>query len=115
MPLAPLSRRRKANPSTVLGELVQPTTGKWITHPPSRCPNGHTLGPAKCWSDIKRASVMADTPHGPAGYAIRRCTGRRSTLAARCWRGQRQYASPPGERAPSKRHTLAQRRSSDGS
>jgi hypothetical protein len=27
----------------VLGELVQTTTGKWITHPPARCPNGHEL------------------------------------------------------------------------
>jgi hypothetical protein len=29
----------------VLGELVQTAAGKWITHPPSRCPHGHTLGP----------------------------------------------------------------------
>jgi hypothetical protein len=29
----------------VLGELVQTRAGKWITHPPSRCPNGHPLGP----------------------------------------------------------------------
>jgi len=29
----------------VLGELVQTTAGKWITHPPTRCPNGHALGP----------------------------------------------------------------------
>jgi hypothetical protein len=28
----------------MLGELVQTTNGKWITHPPTRCPNGHTLG-----------------------------------------------------------------------
>ena len=28
----------------MLGELVQTTAGKWITHPPSRCPNGHALG-----------------------------------------------------------------------
>src|ERR1700752_1450016 len=27
------------------GDLVQTTTGKWITRPPSRCPNGHPLGP----------------------------------------------------------------------
>ena len=31
----------------VLGELVQTTAGKWITHPPTRCPNGHTLGPGE--------------------------------------------------------------------
>ena len=29
------------------GELVQTMAGKWITHPPSRCPNGHTLGPGE--------------------------------------------------------------------
>jgi transposase len=29
----------------VLGELVQTTACKWITHPPTRCPNGHVLGP----------------------------------------------------------------------
>ena len=28
----------------MLGELVQTIDGKWITHPPSRCPNGHELG-----------------------------------------------------------------------
>src|SRR5258707_792057 len=31
----------------VLGELVQTMAGKWITHPPSRCPNGHPLGPGE--------------------------------------------------------------------
>src|SRR6476620_4367755 len=31
----------------VLGELVQTTAGKWITHPPTRCPNGHQLGPGE--------------------------------------------------------------------
>ena len=30
-----------------LGELMQTTAGKWITHPPTRCPNGHTLGPGE--------------------------------------------------------------------
>ena len=29
----------------MLGELVHTTDGKRITHPPTRCPNGHTLGP----------------------------------------------------------------------
>jgi hypothetical protein len=27
----------------VLGDLVQTTDGKWMTRPPSRCPNGHPL------------------------------------------------------------------------
>jgi hypothetical protein len=31
----------------VLGELVQTTAGEWITHPPTHCPNGHTLGPGQ--------------------------------------------------------------------
>ena len=30
----------------MLGDrVVQTTAGKWITHPPTRCPTGHTLGP----------------------------------------------------------------------
>ena len=29
----------------MLGELVPTTAGKWIIHPTTRCPNGHTLGP----------------------------------------------------------------------
>jgi hypothetical protein len=29
----------------VIGDLVQTTAGGWITHPPTRCPNGHPLGP----------------------------------------------------------------------
>jgi hypothetical protein len=31
----------------MLGELVQTTAVKWITHPPARCPNGHALGPGE--------------------------------------------------------------------
>ena len=30
----------------MLGELVQTTDGKWIIHP-TRCPNGHPLGPGE--------------------------------------------------------------------
>ena len=29
----------------MLGELVQTPDGKWMTRPPTRCPNGHLLGP----------------------------------------------------------------------
>jgi len=47
MPPAPLSRRRKVNLLTVFGELVQTTAGTWITYPPTRCPNGHRLGPGE--------------------------------------------------------------------
>jgi hypothetical protein len=31
----------------VLSELVQTTAGKWIIHPPTHCPNGHSLGPGE--------------------------------------------------------------------
>jgi hypothetical protein len=63
MPLAPLSRRRKANPSTVLGELVQTTSGKWITHP--------TLSQRAQWYCIassRRATAVGAMPthHGHA-------------------------------------------------
>jgi hypothetical protein len=34
----------RRNLRRVLGELVQTTAGKWITHPPTQCPNGHKLG-----------------------------------------------------------------------
>src|SRR4029079_5881360 len=27
-----------------LGELIGTTSGAWITHPPTRCPNGHDFG-----------------------------------------------------------------------
>ena len=27
-----------------LGELIRTTSGAWITHPPTRCPNGHDFG-----------------------------------------------------------------------
>jgi hypothetical protein len=28
-----------------IGDLIHTTAGTWITHPPTRCPNGHSLGP----------------------------------------------------------------------
>ena len=28
-----------------VGDLARNSRGQWITHPPSRCPNGHSLGP----------------------------------------------------------------------
>ncbi len=40
-------KQSESKAGAVLGELVQTTAGKWITHPPSRCPSGHTLGPGK--------------------------------------------------------------------
>src|SRR3954468_2271679 len=48
--LACMPRRKSSSEvgrtlAVVLDELVQTTAGKWITHPPTRCPNGHQLGP----------------------------------------------------------------------
>jgi hypothetical protein len=63
----------------MLGELVQTTAGKWITHPPMRCPNGHTLG-----AGAVLVGHQACPGHGgghttgPAAHATRRCTGRSS-------------------------------------
>jgi hypothetical protein len=45
MPGEESARSAQLRLSTLLGELVQTTSGKWITHPPTRCPNGHSLGP----------------------------------------------------------------------
>ena len=42
--LSGLTLKRTRRLGFMLGELVQTTDGKWITHPPTRCPNGHTLG-----------------------------------------------------------------------
>jgi hypothetical protein len=39
------------------GERVQTTDGKWITHPPARCPNGHTLGPTAVEETVMIARV----------------------------------------------------------
>ena len=41
----------------MLGDLVQTTTGKWIIHPPTRCPNGHTLVTGEVLSATKSASA----------------------------------------------------------
>jgi hypothetical protein len=81
MPLAPLSRRRKVNLSTVLGELVQTTNGKWIT----RAPLGARVDTASARIKPSSATSLASgTAAGTTyldlpGDAIRRCTGHLST------------------------------------
>ena len=42
-----LSPAARALPQLVWveGDLVRTTDGKWVTEAPTRCPNGHTLGP----------------------------------------------------------------------
>jgi hypothetical protein len=52
----------------VLGELVQTTAGKWITHPPTRCPNGIRLVRTKSsWGTSPASDTAAeDTPAGIA-------------------------------------------------
>jgi hypothetical protein len=51
----------------VLGELVRTTAEKWITHPPTRCPNGHTLGAGQVL--VGRQACLG---HG-GGHTTRTC------------------------------------------
>jgi hypothetical protein len=53
----------RCNLRRVLGELVQATAGKWITHPPTRCPNRHPLGPNQASSVTSPASDTAEAGH----------------------------------------------------
>jgi hypothetical protein len=70
------------------GQLVRTTNGRWITKPPTRCPNGHPLGPNEVLVGHQAClGTAADTPHGPADAAIRPCTGHRSTATAAATRG----------------------------
>jgi hypothetical protein len=52
----------------VLGELVQTAAGKWITHPPTRCPNGHPLGPSQVL-----VGHVACLGHGGGGHTSWHC------------------------------------------
>jgi hypothetical protein len=52
----------------VLGELVQTTAGKWITHAPPRCPNGHRLGPNQVL-----VGHVACLGHGGGGHTSWHC------------------------------------------
>jgi hypothetical protein len=60
------------------GELVRTTDGKWITKSPSRCPNGHPLGPNQVL-----VGHVACLGHGGGGHmswrtaerVMRWCTG----------------------------------------
>ena len=49
----------------VLGELVQTTAGKWITHPPTHCPRGHNLGPGQVL-----VGHVACLGHGGGGHPM---------------------------------------------
>jgi hypothetical protein len=79
MPLAPLSRRRKVNLLTVLGELVQTTAGSGSpTHQPA-ARTGTSSARIKSSSVTSSALDMAAaaTPAGIAEPAMLWCTGRR--------------------------------------
>jgi hypothetical protein len=52
----------------MLGELVLTTAGKWITHPPTRCPNGHSLGPNQVL-----VGHVACLGHGGGGHTSWHC------------------------------------------
>jgi hypothetical protein len=68
---------RRAAPAAVVlqpyaakvpGELIRTTNGKWITKPPSRCRNGHPLGPNQVLVDH-----VARLGHGGGGYQRWHC------------------------------------------
>jgi hypothetical protein len=86
----------RRNPRRVLGELVQATAGKWITHPPTRCPNGHRHGPG----DVL-VSHQACLGHGGGHttWTCRTCDqmvyGPPVNTHCTCLDGQRQCGSPP--------------------
>jgi hypothetical protein len=50
------------------GELVRTIDGKWITRPPSRCPNGHLLGPHQVL-----VGHVACLGHGGGGHTSWHC------------------------------------------
>jgi hypothetical protein len=52
----------------VQGQLVRTTTGKWITHPPRQCPNGHPLGPNQVL-----VGHVACLGHGGVGHTSWHC------------------------------------------
>jgi len=57
------SRRRRPTHRlvVVLGELAQTTAGKWIAHPPTRCPNGHSLARCSSVKWVSKVAAMAAT------------------------------------------------------
>jgi hypothetical protein len=63
----------------VLGELVQTTAGEWITHPPTRCPNGHTLGPGQVLVGHQACLGHGGHTSWTCRTSTRRSTGHRST------------------------------------
>jgi hypothetical protein len=55
----------------VLGDLGQTTAGKWITRPPARCPNGHTLGPVQVL--VGHIACLGHGGGGHTGWHCRTC------------------------------------------
>jgi hypothetical protein len=85
----------RPRPDGVIGDLVQTTAGRWITHPPTRCPNGHSpgrnqvpVGHEAClghgggghtsWQphQCRRGVRASHAPHALEGPATSRLTGR---------------------------------------
>jgi hypothetical protein len=76
--------------------VIMSDTTKWITHPPSRCPSGRTLGPGKVLVGHQACLGHGGGAQPPrrAARAMRRCTGHHSIPTARRSTGQRPCASP---------------------
>ena len=62
---------------------------KWITHPPSRCPSGHTLGPGKVL--VRAEYVTVGAVGGWLGYPLP--VGRSDELTLHT--EQPRFGSPP--------------------
>ena len=74
---ARLALRNELEPS---GQLVRAVDGKWMTKPPSRCPNGHPLGPNQVLVGHVAClgAAAVDKQAGTAEPATPSCAARRS-------------------------------------
>lgn len=52
-----------------VGDLIETTSGRWITKPPYRCARGHVLGPGQVL-----VGHVACLGHGGGGHTTWHCT-----------------------------------------
>src|SRR5258705_13712474 len=76
---------------STVGDLVQSKTGWWITHPPTRCPNGHRVGAGA----IRQAAATLGSICSPRRGTISRTHKRNRWAHPRRGRVQRRIISVP--------------------
>jgi len=54
-----------------VGDLIHTTAGTWITHPPTRCPNAHQLGPNQIL--VGHVACLGHGGGGHTSWHCRRC------------------------------------------